>query len=325
MGLFGDFTDICTRTPFPFCSVLSSTSDLDNYFDTGILPTCYSRAVELSNTMIYQVGNSIINIGGLLVCLIIIFNIRSKYTAILRSEMLIFYYIFTGLLILTLVVDCGVAPPGKPIYGYFVSAQIGLAGSTCWALLFNGCLCYQLWEDGTKKSLWSLRITSFLIFALHYVIAILTFKGWAGDSISKTHATGLFVTMFIINAVMLFVYVVSQIFLSIFVLSNYWALGSILLGSLFFIIGQIMLYVFSKKVCDGLNHYLDGLFFGSLFNIFTVMMVYKYWDIITSEDLEFSVATQETGVAFNNPYGNNNNRASRVIYSDYPSEEKLNY
>lgn len=37
------------------------------------------------------------------------------------------------------------------------------------------------------------------------------------------------------------------------------------------------------------KHYIDGMFFGAICTLLGVMMVYKYWDSITKEDLEFSV------------------------------------
>jgi len=37
------------------------------------------------------------------------------------------------------------------------------------------------------------------------------------------------------------------------------------------------------------KHYVDGIFFGTICTLLGVMMVYKYWDSITKEDLEFSV------------------------------------
>ena len=37
------------------------------------------------------------------------------------------------------------------------------------------------------------------------------------------------------------------------------------------------------------KHYIDGMFFGTMCSLLAVMMVYKYWDSITKEDLEFSV------------------------------------
>ena len=55
----------------------------------------------------------------------------------------------------------------------------------------------------------------------------------------------------------------------------------------------MLTYVFSDKICRGASHYVDGLFFGSACNVFTFMMIYKFWDMITSDDLEFSVANVE--------------------------------
>ncbi|KAJ2079255.1 Chitin synthase, class 7, partial [Coemansia sp. S142-1] len=45
----------------------------------------------------------------------------------------------------------------------------------------------------------------------------------------------------------------------------------------------------SNKICEGIKHYVDGVFFGTICTLLSVMMVYKYWDSITKEDLEFSV------------------------------------
>lgn len=45
-------------------------------------------------------------------------------------------------------------------------------------------------------------------------------------------------------------------------------------------------------ICDHVDHYIDGLFVFSLCMLLSVMMVYKYWDSITKEDLEFSVGSK---------------------------------
>lgn len=44
------------------------------------------------------------------------------------------------------------------------------------------------------------------------------------------------------------------------------------------------------EFCIEAAHYLDGLFLTAAMVLLAVMMVYKYWDSITHEDLEFSVA-----------------------------------
>jgi hypothetical protein len=50
----------------------------------------------------------------------------------------------------------------------------------------------------------------------------------------------------------------------------------------------MILFTFSVTICDAVKHYIDGLFFFTLCILLSVMMVYKYWDLITKEDLEFS-------------------------------------
>ena len=57
----------------------------------------------------------------------------------------------------------------------------------------------------------------------------------------------------------------------------------------FFILGQVFELALSVPLCELAKHYVDGLFFGTICSLLGVMMVYKYWDSITKEDLEFSV------------------------------------
>ncbi|KAK6462370.1 chitin synthase III catalytic subunit [Scheffersomyces coipomensis] len=299
---FGSFDAICNNTALPLCSVLAAVDD-SSYFATGILPICYARSVELANTMIFQIGNAFVHIGSLIVILIIIFNVRAKYTAIGRSEMLYLFYVLLCLIVSTLIVDCGVSPPSSTSFAYFVSLQLGFSSAVCICLLYNGFLCFQYWEDGTRRSIWSLRIMSFIWFVVNFIISIATFKNW-GSILNNKNTEVLFIVTYIINAVILFFYVVSQIILVIFALDTYWPLGSIFLGVFFFVAGQLLTYLFSDQVCKGASHYIDGLFFGSLCNIFSVMMIYKFWDSITNDDLEFSVANVEHGI---NSFGANIN------------------
>jgi hypothetical protein len=98
--------------------------------------------------------------------------------------------------------------------------------------------------------------------------------------------------LYIFNAVFLAVYVVLQIALVLNTLEDRWPLGDIAIGVFFLVVGQVALYAFSAKICNGVKHYLDGLFFSTVCNLLAVMMVYKYWDSITKEDLEFSVASK---------------------------------
>lgn len=309
---FGSFDDICAKLSLPLCAVVGSV-DPKLFFDTGVIPKCYARPVELANTMIFQVGNAFVHFGGLIILLIIVFNVRAKYTAIGRKEMLYFFYLVLGLIVLSLIVDCGVSPPSLGSYAYFVALQLGLALAVCAALMYNGIVCFQFWEDGTRKLMLLLYLVLFIWFAVNFIVSIITFKSW-GTSLNNRDTTGMFVGSFVINAIIVAAYIVSQIVLVLFALRNYWLLGAISLAVFFFAAGQVLTYAVSQEICNGANHYIDGLFFGSLCNLFTVMMIYKYWDMITTDDLEFSVANVEHGV---NTFGgfDDEKRASSVFFT----------
>lgn len=157
--------------------------------------------------------------------------------------------------------------------------------------MINGFVGFQLYEDGTTLSVWLLRISSVSMFIISFAVSILTFNGWAG--LGPTHTIGLFVVLYILDAIFLFVYLVMQVMLVIGTLQERWPLGHIAFGVFFFVIGQVILYVLSTDICEGAQHYLDGLFLATICNLLAVMMVYKYWDSITKEDLEFSVGARQ--------------------------------
>lgn len=293
---FGDFDFICKKAPVPLCLLVGPYDEGgqgSGLMSTGIMPKCYARSIELANTMIFQVGSDFIHIATILILLIMIFNVRGKYTAIGRTEILDFFYLCITQTILALVIDSGVTAPGTASYAYFVSVQAGVASALCCCLMINGFLGFQLYEDGTKLSVWSLRFASAAAFALTFIIALFTFQGWGGGSLSPTNTTGLFIVMYILNAIFVVIYAISQLALSAFILRDPWPVGAIVLGLFFFIAGQVLLYGFSDTICVAVNHYVDGTFFATLCNLFSQMMVYKYWDMITKEDLEFSVSNKE--------------------------------
>ena len=197
------------------------------------------------------------------------------------------------LTIVSLILDAGVIAPSSAstsVYPYFSAVQNGLASALCTSLMINGFVGFQLYEDGTTLSVWALRLSSLAMFAISFAVSLLTYKSWAG--LSPTNTTGLFVVLYVVNALCVAVYVVMQVILVANTLQDRWPLGDIGFGVFFLVIGQVILYVFSDTICNGVQHYLDGLFFATICNLLAVMMVYKYWDSITKEDLEFSVGTK---------------------------------
>lgn len=193
--------------------------------------------------------------------------------AIGRKEITSFFYIYMVLTVVSLILDAGVTAPGSAPYPYFAAAQCGLASALCTCLMINGFVGYQLYEDGTTLSVWLLRLCSLGMFIISGAVSLLTFKGWAG--LKPSNPVGIFVVLYIVNAIQLFIYLCSQVLLVVGTLEDRWPLGDILFGVFFFVIGQVILYVFSETICNNVQHYLDGLFFATICNLLAVMMVYK--------------------------------------------------
>ncbi|CAA7266399.1 unnamed protein product [Cyclocybe aegerita] len=88
------------------------------------------------------------------------------------------------------------------------------------------------------------------------------------------------------------IYIILQLVLVFRTLEDRWPIGDIIFGTVFYAGAQVLLFAFSVTICDAIKHYIDGLFFFTLCVLLSVMMVYKYWDSITREDLEFSVGSK---------------------------------
>ncbi|KAG2221315.1 hypothetical protein INT45_013999 [Circinella minor] len=192
---------------------------------------------------------------------------------------------FAGMLIFQPVTS--IIPKASILYPYFTAAHLGLVSATFWCLLLNGFVGFQFAEDGTPISLWSIRVTCFTVWFIVTLISILTFNNIG--LLNYERPAVLWIIYFIVNSAAFIIYMIMQVILVVFTLDDPWALGDIGFGALFFLIGQVIMYVFSVPLCEYFKHYMDGLFLGSGFNLLAVMMVYKYWDSITKEDLEFAL------------------------------------
>ncbi|CAO3612148.1 unnamed protein product [Mucor hiemalis] len=278
-----NFNGICSTIAISLCPLIGQ-------YD-GIEPVCYSRNVELSGNIIFQPSTLIIDVVAIIMTMIMIYHIRSKYTAVGRQEIVMFFYLYMLTTLLDMLLVTGIIPTSSSAYPWFTAIHIGLICSTYWCLLLNGFVGFQFAEDGTPLSLWSIRISSFVWFLVTGFLAIGTFKGVAG--LSYQNQAALWVFYIVLNYFMFFIYIVSQIILVINTLDDRWPLGDILFAAAFFTIGQVLMYVFSVFICDNTKHYVDGMFFGAICQLLTVMMIYKYWDSITKEDLEFSVGSKQ--------------------------------
>lgn len=160
--------------------------------------------------------------------------------------------------------------------------------TTAVAILFlNGFVGFQWLEDGTWMSVWIFRIMSLLIFGGMYFLTLGTFLGFAG--LSPKNTLPLYIIFLIFNPAAILLYFILQLVLVFYSLEDRWPIGDLLFSAFFFVSGILILVLFSNQFCHLASHYVDGMFLGSLFILLAVMMIYKYWDSITAEDMEFCV------------------------------------
>jgi len=279
---FGSFDKICETAALVVCPLVGT--------EQGIVPECYSRNVDVGGTLIFQPSTCFVHIVAIIMTAIMILHIRSKYTAVGRKEIVMFFWMYAVIELLAMFLDSGVIPTSNPAYAWFAAVYAGLVAAAYCCLLINGFVGFQFAEDGTPASLWLLRISCLVVWGVTFFISIATFKGFAGFRYDKT--TALWILYLLWPLLCTVIYIISQLVLVFRTLEDRWPIGDIIFGTAFFAVAQVLLFAFSVTICDAIAHYIDGLFLFTLCMLLSVMMVYKYWDSITREDLEFSVGSK---------------------------------
>lgn len=136
-----------------------------------------------------------------------------------------------------------------------------------------------------------MRILGLLGFSLGFTISLIS-----AINVKSSISIALFVVYFIFNGSLLILFCITQSILVIRRIKSYWPIGkislifqgNIFLGVVFFALSNVSL-LFSSEICEFAVHYVDGVFISSALSLLAVMMVYKYWDSITKEYLEFCV------------------------------------
>ena len=82
---FGSFDDICAKTPLPLCSLVGPPSPITG--TNMIQASCYSRSIELANTIIFEGATGVAHIVALMMAVVMIIHVRSKFTAVGMLEM----------------------------------------------------------------------------------------------------------------------------------------------------------------------------------------------------------------------------------------------
>ncbi|KAJ3073970.1 Chitin synthase, class 7 [Podochytrium sp. JEL0797] len=275
---FGSFDYICSQAALPLCPLVGTSL---------VTPSCYARNIQISEgNLLFEPATIFIEVIALIMTAIMVYNVKSKIS-LGSKEIALFLYLYAAVTINEFLLVSGIIPMASGAYRYFVATHIGLIVAGFWALLFNGIVGFQWFEDGSRSSLWTLRGSAFGIFLVTFLISILTFSHAVG--MSSTSPTLLFIVYLIIPLVFVFLYGVLQTILVVNTLDDRWPLCDLFFAFLFFIVGLCLQFGLSTSLCGMANHYVDGIFFGCIFTLLSVMMVYKYWDSVTRDDVEFAV------------------------------------
>lgn len=258
-----------------------------------LLPRCYSRSFNLMNTYISQPGTFLVHVISFFTILTIIFFIKKKYTAIGRAELCYLYYLFAVFIIVSTVVENGVVPPSSNFYLLFTSIQLSTLNACCMILAFIGLLPFKIWKDGTQESKLFFKLSIFILMMFSFLLFYITLTKLYDrfDILGKTQfeQNYLIIINYVSNSIFILIFIFCELLTAIVILKNFWIVGALVLGILVFFIGQIMAHLFSTSLCETTNHYLDGMFPMAVANLITYMMIYKCWDISTTDDLEFGV------------------------------------
>ncbi|KAJ1926617.1 Chitin synthase, class 7, partial [Linderina pennispora] len=109
MYKFGYYDQICHTVQMAACPLLGANQ-------IGFEPSCYARNIEVSSALIFQAASLIIDIIALFMTVIMIFHVRSKYTAVGRKEMVLFFYLYFLMTVLDFITISGIIPIASPVY-----------------------------------------------------------------------------------------------------------------------------------------------------------------------------------------------------------------
>lgn len=75
-------------------------------------------------------------------------------TSLGRKEMVIFFYLYLGAVVLDMMLVSNIIPISGPMYKYLAAAHVAAITAAFSILLCNGFVGFQLIEDGTVASVW---------------------------------------------------------------------------------------------------------------------------------------------------------------------------
>ncbi|KAJ5643149.1 uncharacterized protein N7484_005656 [Penicillium longicatenatum] len=176
----------------------------------------------------------------------------------------------------------------------FSAVHLGAITATCWILLLNAFVGFQLLDDGTAASIGLISASAIVLFIGTGYIALDTAFNWSGHFVANKDTyrnIALYVLYQLFPLVCLFVFFVLETILVLRVLGEYRPMLYLTGAALLFAIGQIFQYVISVHLCEASSHAINGTLFETFFTLLAVIGVWAFWSSITEDDWPLPVGS----------------------------------
>jgi len=207
---------------------------------------------------------------------------------------------------------------------WFSAIHIGAIAATCWILLINAIVGYQLMDDGTPLSNGLTAGSGLVVFVAVAYVAVDTGFNYSDsfelDNDNLRHYA-LYVLYLLFPLLLIVAFIILESVLVLGVLRETRPMGmtppllpplshpsptsltgTVLLSisALLFIIGQIFNFVISVHLCNATSGKIDGAMFETLFVLLAVITLWFFWSSITEDEWpEDNFATGSTPLPSN--------------------------
>ncbi|EWZ48479.1 hypothetical protein BFJ63_vAg10451 [Fusarium oxysporum f. sp. narcissi] len=281
---FGNFHDFCRDSTLPVCNLLSQNHD-----QNGNWGGCELTGISLSGGRhLGNLGSILLAGAAIITAVFLLLRSEKKRAAVGRREMQMF---LIGYIIISIceIFSVGEFPLNSTVRIAFSAIHIGMIIATCWILMLNAVVGYQIIDDGTPLSMALIAISALLLLIGTGYIALDTGFSWTGywdDSYEapRNRNIALYVLYQLVPLILLVAFLVLEAILVIRILGETRPMIYLAAAALLFAIGQVFNYAISKYICDGTSGKIDGALFQTLFTLLSVIMVWVFWSSITEDD-----------------------------------------
>ncbi|KAJ5171779.1 hypothetical protein N7492_004372 [Penicillium capsulatum] len=280
---FGNFHDFCRDSTLPVCNLFVDNQPPNEKFDG-----CALTGIALSGDRnLANLGSILLAFISILATLALLWKSDKKHAAVGRREIQLFLLGFIVIEICEIFTVGGI-PLHDSVRKGFSAVHIGAITATCWILLLNALVGFQLLDDGTAASIGLISASAVVLFIGTGYIALDTAFSWSGHfapSLEGNHRNiALYVLYQLFPLICLVVFYVLESVLVLRVLGEFRPMLYLTGAALLFAIGQIFQYVISVHLCEASSGKINGTLFETLFTLLSVVGIWAFWSSITEDD-----------------------------------------